>query len=254
MPTTVFQGIQATCTWEGKTMTTDDVATVRGEIVDRVLDLTHERSVIDNLRLASAKVSGDWLNDFLEEAVSHEVESWQVGEAIAEVVLQNSHGVVFPWNNRRDERNPKASLPGADLVGVSEEPGGSRIVFGEVKSSAELKSPPGVVSGRDGLDQQLERLIDNQDLQFSLIKWLGARVGDDKTRAIFNKALASFVETNSASTRVIGVLVRDTEPDENDVSRRGRALGDRVVAPGSVELYVLYVPMPMDDWADWAAA
>ncbi len=235
-------------------MTEDEVAAMSDDIADRALDLTHEQSIVSSLQLASANVSDEWLSDFLEESVSHEVVPWQVGEAIAEVVLEDSYGVVFPWNNRRDERNPKASLPGADLVGISEEPEGGRLVFGEVKSSSDRNSPPGVLSGKSGMDQQLERLIDERKLHWSLIKWLGARVYDDETAASFNKALASFVQTKGTSVRLIGVLVRDTKVNENDVSTRGRSLGDKVEAPGSVELYALYMPKPMANWTEWVGA
>ncbi len=254
MPTTVFTGSQATCTWTGNTWTEDEIVAMSADITERALDLAFEDDVAGRLQdLATTGASAEWLTEFLDEAVSDEIVPWQVGEAIAEAVLEDYHGVVFPWNTRRDERNPRASLPGADLVGISVEPQGCRLVFGEVKSSSDASSPPGVVTGKSGMDQQLERLIEDNRLHFSLIKWLVARVDDEETGASFDEALAAFVQTHGSAVRLVGVLVRDTSPRESDVSARGRALGERVTEPGSVELRAMYVPKPMDRWIEWVA-
>lgn len=225
------------------------------DITDRVLDLAFEQEVVGSLQdLASTGASAEWLTGFLKRASSRDVVPWQVGEAIAETVLENFHDVIFPWNSSRDERNPRASLPGADLVGLSADPSGYRLVFGEVKSSADASSPPAVVTGKSGLDRQLEAVIDNDDLHFTLIKWLSARVDEFGMDSAFTEALASFVETKGSSVRFVGVLVRDTPARESDVSSRGRALGSRVSHPGSVELHALYMPKPMTEWTEWVVA
>jgi len=224
------------------------------DITERAIDLAFESDVAEKLRdLALTGASAEWLTEFLEDAVAHEVLPWQVGEAIAETILEKDHEVIFPWNTRRDERNPRSSLPGADLVGISVRPDGCQFVFGEVKSSSDVKTPPSVVTGKSGMTQQLERLINNDRLRLALIKWLFARVRGE-TDSPFDEALAAFVLTRGESVRVIGVLVRDTAPSEGDVSPRGRALGGRVSAPGSVELHAMYMPRPMAEWTEWVAA
>lgn len=255
MPTTVFAESQASCTWTGRAWTEDEIVAMSSDITERALDLAFESDVAEKLQdLALTGASAEWLTEFLEDAVSREVLPWQVGEAIAEAVLENDHDVIFPWNTRRDERTPRSSLPGADLVGISVEPEGRRFVFGEVKSSSDENSPPRVVTGKSGMDRQLERLIDNDKLRFALIKWLFARVRDQEAGTSFDEALAAFVTTSGASVRLVGVLVRDTSPSEDDVSARGRALGERVPAPGSIELHAMYMPRPMGEWIEWVAA
>lgn len=230
------------------------MAAMSAEVTERALDLAYESEVAGKLHdLASTDTSARWLAEFLDEAVSREVLPWQIGEAIAEAVLEGSRGVIFPWNTRRDERNPRASLQGADIVGISDEPQGSRLVFGEVKSSSDRNSPPIAVTGKSGLDRQLERLIDDNELKYALIKWLAARVGGADGTS-FDEALTAFIGSGGASVRFIGVLVRDTPANENDVSRRGRALGGQVSEPGSVELYAMYMPRPMAEWTRWVAA
>ena len=233
----------------------EEVVAISADITERALDLAFETEITSKLRdMPSTGASAKWLTSFLEDAVSHEVHPWQVGEAIAEAVLEDSHGVIFPWNTRRDERNPKASLPGADLVGLSDERPGTRFVFGEVKSSSDTRSPPGVLTGKSGMDQQLERLVDDQQLRFTLIKWLSARVSDEETGDLFDAALSAFVKSSGSSVRLVGVLVRDTSASERDVSTRGKALGERFPAPGSVELHAMYMPRPMVQWIEWVAA
>lgn len=64
-------------------------------------------------------------------------------------------------------------------------------------------------------------------------------------------ALAAFIQTSGSSVRLIGVLVRDTPASESDVSTRGKALGEKVSTPGSVELHAMYMPKPMAQWIEW---
>ena len=222
-----------------------------GNISERALDVKSENAVVRKLQdLASTGASAQWLSGFFENAITHEVPSWQVGEAIAHVVLERGGDVIFPWNTKRDERNPRANLQGADLVGISIRPQERQFVFGEVKSSSEDRSPPAVMSGESGMGRQLERLIDNPSLLFWLIKWLGVRVRD-AVEAAYDEALTAFVTSNGASIRFIGMLVRDTSPNENDVRASGRTLDEKVSEPGSVELHALYMPRPMREWTQW---
>lgn len=59
--------------------------------------------------------------------------------------------------------------------------------------------------------------------------------------------------TRGAALRLVGVLVRDTDPNENDVSTRGRSLGSELGEGGSIELHALYMPTPMDRWTELVA-
>lgn len=250
-----FAGSHKACTWTGHVLTADEISEMVDDIRERALDLSHSQAVADQLRdLASTGLASEWIEDFLTRAEPAEVLDWQVGEAIAEAILQGSFGVVFPWNSRRDERISKASLPGADLVGISTSPTGAVLVFGEVKSSRDHDRPPGVLVGKSGLIQQLERLLEKPQVQLALVQWLAARVPDGPVGEQFNEALRSFVNSQGASIRLIGALLRDTEADEADVSARGTKLGDLATPPGTVELLVWYLPIPMGDWPGVIAA
>ncbi len=49
-----------------------------------------------------------------------DVQKFRIGEAMAEVVLQQHFSCRFYWNELRDARNPKGNKTGADLVGFIE--------------------------------------------------------------------------------------------------------------------------------------
>src|ERR1700688_3259877 len=245
-----FDGVHEQCRWVGVSLDLDDLDAIRDRLRERAHDLARGAAVADLLLdLASTGMAGQFITEFLEAAEDPNVEDWQVGEALAEALLEDEHDVTFPWNTRRDERTTHASLPGADLVGLSGGPvmGEAILVFGEVKSSSDQNAPPHVVYGKSGLVEQLERLAVDRKIQWKLIKWLEARVPQPEA-ARFEEALANFVNTQGAAMRLIGCLIRDTAPAEADVVQRGRDLGELVQHPGRAELLVWYLPLPMIDW------
>ena len=48
------------------------------------------------------------------------LENWRIGEAIAELILENRFNIRFYYDSTRDAKNMQSSLPGADLVGFTE--------------------------------------------------------------------------------------------------------------------------------------
>ena len=94
----------------------------------------------------------------ISEILNHQpvVEDWRVGEALSEAYLTEHRNCMFPWPTVRDLKNPSASPAGADLVGFIKLSGQDRFAFGEVKTSQEAVWPPSVMSGRHGLQKQIE--------------------------------------------------------------------------------------------------
>lgn len=82
-----------------------------------------------------------------------EPEAWEIGEAFAECVLRDDPGreVHWPWNTVRDRRTPRASLPGADLVGFCRDGADVFLLIGEVKTSSDTDTPPSVMRGVGGM-------------------------------------------------------------------------------------------------------
>lgn len=174
-------------------------------------------------------------------AAPDDVEDWRVGEAIAEAYLTEHRDCLFPWPDGRDERKSGSSLPGADLVGVQQDEQGDRFVFGEVKTSGEAKYPPGAVYGRTGLKQQLEDLRDKVGIRNDLFKYLGHRAKNATWRDRFKAASKRYLN-NSSDVQLFGVLVRDVEPNVDDVRVRVEKLGNGCPAGTQIELLALYLP------------
>ncbi len=185
----------------------------------------------------------DFVQDGLRRVLEDpdKVEDWRVGEAIAEVYLTDHRTCSFPWPDGRDERKSGSSLPGADLVGFRIDGDGDCFAFGEVKTSSEHRYPPGAMYGRTGLKQQLEDLRDGEAIRDDLVKYLGHRAGSAPWRARFEHAASRYLR-NTSDVQLYGCLVRDVEPDQDDLRVRVGALGAACPEGTRIELLALYLP------------
>lgn len=175
-------------------------------------------------------------------------EAWEVGEAMAECFLEDELGVEWPWNTNRDRRTPRASLPGADLVGFVDRGSGAEFAFGEVKTSEDDGTPPNVMTGRTGMIQQLEALAGNIEHHFTLIKWLHARCKNTEHWSSFQSAAARYVSSSGRAIFLCGLLMRDTQPAELDLRNRAAAISATVAGPTSAHLTAWYLPVAIADW------
>ena len=103
-----------------------------GPLRERAIDEAFTLELIDEML---ALDSTDMANQVLAEFLSGDPPplDWQIGEAVAEVLLKEWHGAIWIWNASRDRKTAKASLPGADLSGFVSEQGQVCFLFGEVK-------------------------------------------------------------------------------------------------------------------------
>ena len=152
------------------------------------------------------------------------------------------------WNTVRDRRTPRASLPGADLVGFCRLDGAVWLTFGEVKTSSEVQAPPNVMSGSSGMRWQLEGSAKRLDIQRTLLQWLHTRCSHEPHRSMYEEAVRRFLESQGKRLLIVGVLIRDTEPDEADLQGRGKTLASTLPAPTRVELFAWYLPVPIAQW------
>lgn len=196
--------------------------------------------------LANTGFARDSLNAILAAEIPEE-RDWAVGEAMAEAYLKREYEITWPWNMERDKRNPKASLPGADLVGFKIDGEVVRLALGEVKTSAQAKAPPGVMNGRSGLTHQLDNLANNLSLTFQLLKWLLPRCKGTENEVLFNKASGVFLNSGNKAIALFGVLIRDTQPIELDLKARGQTLAESVRDPTTCHLIGVYLPCRIAD-------
>ena len=247
----VYDGAARNCRWEGYEATDAEAfaAFMAGPVADRLADDASQRRMDEELALLRGTgMATEALAAFFRQRT--ERRSWAIGEALAEALLACDEGreVVWPWNPRRDARSPRASLPGADLVGLCATDGGFRFLFGEVKTSSQQASPPGVMTGQDGLPAQLRRHAEDRETRRTLIFWLLARCTSPAHRVAFRQALTSFASPDGPGYMLVGVLLRDTQADQRDVAGPGRRLGERVASSASIDLFAWYLPVSVDRW------
>ncbi len=246
-----FVGSDIQVTWQGNHVS--DAGEFRqylaGSVRKRLTDEAQKDLLENDLRaLATTDMASDTLKSLLSSEA--EAEPWEVGEAMAECLLEEGLGVKWPWNMERDKRTPKASLPGADLVGFLATKDGMTLVLGEVKTSSDTNNPPNVMTGRSGMPHQLDTLAGNIRVHTSLIEWLHVRCKDTDFWSMFQEAIKHYLESKGRSIILFGILMRDTGPNEKDLSARAKALARKLISPTRAELHAWYCP---DSIADWPA-
>ena len=220
------------------------------DVASRLHDEECANEFEEHLRgLASTGFANNSLDEILAAEIPEE-RDWVVGEAMAEAYLTFQHDVVWPWNMERDKRTPKASLPGADLVGFEVKGEVVRLALGEVKTSSDINMPPGVMNGRSGMRHQIDNLASNLSLINQLLKWLLPRCkGTHET--FFNSAITLFLNSGNKAVALFGVLIRDTEPNELDLEARAKSLVGTIHAPSTCQLIALYLPCAIADLPAW---
>jgi len=220
---------------------------LKGRVKSRVTDEEFEAALTADLQaLTTTQMSSDALIAIL--SANPVPLAWEIGEAIAECLLEDEFDVSWPWNENRDRKTPRASLPGADLVGFCGEENDAVLLLGEVKTSFDKNSPPGVMAGRHGLSHQVDELAKSKEIHGSLIRWLHARCKNTEHWPKFQMALTNYLNSRGKRIALVGVLLRDTVPQEDDLRTRGKALADLALNETEVRLDAWYVPRPINDW------
>lgn len=226
---------------------------LRGPVRDRVTDATFMDDFSADLSALSTTGMNTRVLASLLQAPRPPLD-WEVGEAMAECLLQDEFGAVWPWNENRDMKTPRASLPGADIVGFLGEGDETMFLFGEVKTSSHGDNPPGVMNGRGGLAHQIDTLADDVEIQVTLIKWLFARCkGSTEFKPRYEIALRRFVDSGGTDFAIVGVLLRDTQAHADDLRTRGTAL-DALGSSPRRRLDAWYTPRAISEWVSIAEA
>ena len=244
-----YTGTANSVCWEGRVVGNMDrfKRYMRAVVQPRIAD--DELSFDTDMRgLATTGMATQYVERMLN--AMFEPEAWEVGEALAECALRDDSDrqIHWPWNTVRDRRTPRASLPGADLVGFCCEDGNVALLFGEVKTSSDTNSPPGVMSGKSGMTWQLERIANCLEAQRTLLQWLLARCRDQPYRDFYQKAVKRYLASEGKDVLLIGVLIRDTRPNDRDLEARGIRLSEQFSYPTRIELIAWYLPVSIANW------
>ncbi len=175
--------------------------------------------------------------------------NFRVGEAYAEIILEEAFQCRFHWNELRDARNPKGNKSGADLVGFIEIEGQVLFLFGEVKTSSETANiPPQVMTKADGIEKQLAELYNDRKKRLILVSYLQNKARLHDASHPFNMDFHSALKNYYINYQLIGVLIRDTDANESDLSVSYGRLKAKVLDPIGLQLLAVYVPIRQADW------
>lgn len=230
---------------------------LKGSVKETLLDREERDAILRDLRTLKQdtgfEANDGLLADILAlEEENVEVQNFRVGEAYAEVILEQEFSCRFYWNEVRDARNPKGNKTGADLVGFIEVNGQVLYLFGEVKISSEIaQRPPQVMTGATGIERQLRDLYEDRKKRQILISYLKSKMrlfpDDHPFKQDFLKGQSAYY-SNPEDYHLFGVLVRDVEPNERDLSPSYDKLKTQILEPVGLKLLALYLPIQQNDW------
>lgn len=185
----------------------------------------------------------DFAKQRLEKILTEErsPEEWRVGEALAEHHLVEDESCYFPWPSGRDQRNPGSSGGGVDLVGFHSEGEDHRLAFAEVKTSSHNQWPPSIMTGRHGLERQLEGLRDDDDRRNFAIKYLAIHAISKDWFPVFQSAWANYV-ADTTDIRLFGTLVHISQPNHLDIRTRAKNLAKDCPSETKIKLFGIYLP------------
>lgn len=229
---------------------------LKGPVSDQLQDREEQedfRDALERLQTETGFTSENLMADIqaLEDENVDE-EAWRIGEAFTEVVLGEEFQCRFHWNELRDARNSAGSKHGADLVGFIEVGGQVLFLFGEVKTSSETNNrPPQVMTNAEGMENQLRDLYNDYNKRRDLIKYLRNKANlfpeDHPFKEDFDAGIRSYY-TSNGNYQLIGVLVRDVEPNEDDIRESYERLRTEILDPTGLKLLALYLPVTKEHW------
>jgi len=229
---------------------------LQGPVMENLQDREEWQDSLDRLRALRDETGFEASEGLMADILALEneeiqVQQFRVGEAYAEVILEQEFVCRFHWNEKRDARNPKGNKTGADLVGFIEVDGQVLFLFGEVKTSSETANrPPQVMTGSGGIESQLRELYNDRRKRQILICYLQNKMRHFPTghqfRSDFDVSFRAYYSLDNY--HLVGVLVRDVEHDERDVSLSYDRLRSHILEPKGIKLLAMYLPIPKEDW------
>jgi hypothetical protein len=173
---------------------------------------------------------------------------WEVGEAVAECLLEDVEGATLPWNKERDKKTPKASLPGADIVGFIDVGPDTYLAVGEIKTSNDAAAPPNVLYGRSGMINQLDTVAKDRSKHFCILKGLRHRAIEAGCYDKWKKAAQKYLASEGKAIFFFGILMRDSQPNQLDLSGRAASFAKLIAVPAQAKLIAWYLPDLISTW------
>ena len=227
---------------------------LKTKVKARYYDLKGTQSLVN---YASSIDETGFAKETLEEIFSSQpkLKNWKIGECIAECYLEDEHSTRFHYESSRDAKNSEGNLHGPDIVGFSEIENETVFVFGETKTSSDANSPPSVMLGSHGMGGQLENIKKDDNVKDSQIKWLAFKAYDKPSKDLFkqdfNNAFKTYMRSGKKRLKLVGILIRDTNPNSNDLKSVFEKLIQGMHLKMSLTLSAIYLPLHIDNLTNY---
>ncbi len=230
------------------------ISLLQKEVKEKLLDEPQRKdfsATLENLKNETGFEKSEQLLLDIQALANEKVNAreFEIGEVLAEVILEKDFSCRFYWNKLRDARNPKGNMTGADLVGFIHYDNEVLFLFGEVKTSSEYNSPPQVLTQeRTGMIDQLKDLYCNHQKRLILIKYLQSKINlDENIKNDFNSAICSYYSPDN-NYQLFGVLIRDIGANEEDIKTVYDTLKETILEPTGIRLLAVYMPVKKEKW------
>ena len=104
------------------------------------------------------------------------------------------------------------------------------------------------MSGGSGMTSQLGGVAGHLEIHHAVMRWLQARCQSAPWRDLFESAVKRYLASHGSDLVLVGVLIRDTQPNEKDLQAAGQTLSAQLSEPTRVELLAWHVPVPIAEW------
>jgi len=125
-------------------------------------------------------------------------------------------------------------------------------LFGEVKTSSETTNrPPQVMTNADGMENQLRNLYSSDEKRRILIAYLQNKARLFPNGHLFKNDFEAGIRAYYSGNRnyqLIGVIIRDVEPNEQDISVSYERIREDILEPIGLKLLALYLPIQKEKW------
>ena len=171
---------------------------------------------------------------------------WRIGEYIAITAMEKFFQANIYHDPNRETTSPNANLTGPDLVGTIKMKDKTVFLLGEVKTSGHAQRPPAVMhklatelKGLDGIYEARAK---------TAIRWMLLHK-DEYDKDAIDEALENYPHR-----KIVGALVRDTEPDIKDMLQAYTKLVASLSKNTFLLMVALYIPIKIDDFEKFMVA
>lgn len=215
----------------------EDLSQLAIKLKNILSDVETTNDLLENFEtIGLTGFSSDRLNEIaVLDLPANYFKKWRIGEALSHVLLEENYDCWIPFSKEANTTNHNTSNTGIDIIGIATDSHGNMLLlFAEVKTSSEAACPPQIVhsSKSDCLTNQLKDIIKNKKKRNEHMRYLAKEFGTDHPQIErFVEAARRYLSNDEYA--LYGLVVRDTEPNKDDLEVTSNALTTDISCEGS---------------------